>query len=80
MSHSDPRRVRAALAALALGALALAATAWAQRVVPTGNPDRPRIRYPDSLTSVNDHCVVSQSKLNPRVHPVYVNGEPIGFC
>ena len=38
------------------------------------------LTYADSMTSVNTHCIVSGSHLNPRVAPVYVNGEPVGFC
>jgi len=40
----------------------------------------PRLKFADSLVSVNHRCVVSGSKLNPKVRPVYVNGVPIGFC
>ena len=69
--------------AIAIGLTALAAGAMvsrAQHLVPTVDREHPRLRFPDSLTSMNDRCIVSQSKLNPRVHPVYVNGWPIGFC
>ncbi len=38
------------------------------------------LTYADSLTSVNTHCIVSGSHLNPRIDPVYVNGQPVGFC
>jgi anti-sigma-K factor RskA len=38
------------------------------------------ITYSDSLVSVNDRCMVRHGKLNPDVHPVYVNGMPMGFC
>ena len=38
------------------------------------------ITYDDSLVSVNDRCMVRHMKLNPDVHPVYVNGMPMGFC
>lgn len=63
-----------------LALAALGARATAQRLVPTADPKHPRLRFSDSLTSVNDRCIVSQSALNPRVKPVYVNGQPIGFC
>lgn len=38
------------------------------------------LTYDDSLVSVNDRCMVRHMKLNPDVHPVYVNGLPMGFC
>ncbi len=77
--------------ALALASLALASVlmgtlaggvgdAAAQRYVPTADPQRPRLKFADSLVSANDRCMVSQSKLNPAVRPVYVNSVPMGFC
>lgn len=38
------------------------------------------ITYADSSTSVNTRCIVSGSHLNTRIAPVWVNGEPVGFC
>ena len=73
----------AAIAVLAIvGMLAVSPVrhAVAQRRVPTNDAKHPRLRFPDSLTSMNDRCIVSQSALNPRVRPVYVNGRPVGFC
>jgi hypothetical protein len=67
------------LLAVALAA-ALAAGADAQRPVPTADPKHPRLKFADSLVSANDRCMVTQSKLNPAVRPVYVNGVPMGFC
>ena len=59
----------------------LAATAaMAQRFVPTADPKYPRLKYADSLVSLNDRCAVRKYKLSARVRPVYVNGEPVGFC
>jgi hypothetical protein len=69
--------VRLGLAALALS---LAACASAQGYVPATDPAFPRLEYADSLVSLNDRCIVSQAKLNPKMAPVYVNGQPIGFC
>lgn len=43
-------------------------------------PDRPRIMYRDSLTSINDICPVRKARLDPDRKPVYVNGKPVGFC
>ena len=41
----------------------------------------PRLRYFDgSQVSLNDRCAVRKVKLNPKMPPVYVNGQPIGFC
>jgi len=61
-------------------AFALASAAAAQVYVPATDPAFPRLRYADSLTSLNDRCIVSQAKLNPKMAPLYVNGMPIGFC
>jgi hypothetical protein len=41
----------------------------------------PRLRYFDGeQVSVNDRCAVRKVKLNPKMPPIYVNGQPIGFC
>lgn len=41
----------------------------------------PRVRYFDTdLVSINDRCAVRMVKLNPKMPPVYVNGQPVGFC
>jgi len=69
---------RLALAAALM--LALAPAARAQHYVASGNTARPRLRFADSLTSVNDRCVVTHNKLNPQIAPLYVNGKPVGFC
>lgn len=71
-------RRRGVLGALAF--LALAGFAGAQELVPTGDPAHPRVRYSDGLVSLNDRCAVRQGGLNPTYQPVYVNGQPIGFC
>ena len=65
--------------ALAL-ALAAAGPGQAQHHVPGADPKYPRVKYADSLVSVNDRCIVSQARLNHAMRPVYVNGQPIGFC
>jgi len=74
----SPKRIIPVLA-VAL-AVALAAGVGAQRLVPTADPKHPRLKFADSLVTPNDRCMVSQAKLNPKVHPVYVNGVPMGFC
>jgi hypothetical protein len=41
----------------------------------------PRVRYHDGgQVSLNDRCPVRKVKLNPKMPPVYVNGQPVGFC
>ena len=71
------RRVLPVLLALGLW---IPAAATAQRYVPTSNPSFPKLRYADSLNSVNDRCVVTKHRLNPMIKPIYVNGQPVGFC
>ena len=46
------------------------------------DPDSPfpKIRFADGLVSVNDKCPVTKKKLSVHFPPVYVNGQPIGFC
>ena len=77
-----PRRRAARWAALVFGLAAslAAAASLAQVVVPTKDPQHPRIRYEDSLLSLNNQCIVRGGTLNPIFRPVYVNGRPIGFC
>lgn len=67
--------------------LAAAAGAWlvplpggAQRRLPAEDPNHSRLKFLDSLTSQNTRCMVRKVKLNPRVRPVYVNRQPVGFC
>lgn len=71
-----------ALAAAFLGAAGLAAAASKApgRFVPTADKTHPRIKYADSLTSINDRCAVKESPLALEIRPVYVNAKPIGFC
>jgi hypothetical protein len=57
-----------------------ATPAFAQRYLAGPDTLHPRIRYADSLDSVNDRCIISKSKLSRRIRPVYVNKKPIGFC
>jgi len=68
--------------ASALG-VALAAgphPASSQTLVPTSDLHHPKVRYADSLVSLNDRCPVRHGTLNPTYAPVYVNGRPVGFC
>lgn len=45
-----------------------------------GSDSLPRIQYANGLVTLNDRCMVRQKKLSLRLPPVYVNGEPVGFC
>lgn len=70
----------AAVVVLALlGALAPGASD-AFRYVKTADPKFPKIKYPDSLVSVNDRCIVAGTPLSTMIRPTYVNGKPIGYC
>lgn len=40
----------------------------------------PRLKFVDGSTSLNDRCPVRKAKLNRRLPPLLVNGQPIGFC
>ncbi|HUC44104.1 MAG TPA: hypothetical protein VMR65_08705 [Candidatus Sulfotelmatobacter sp.] len=44
------------------------------------NPDTPHVTYGDGSVSRNDLCPIRKRKLNLKMPPVYVNGQPIGFC
>ena len=49
--------------------------------VPGGDTRHHRLRYVDGQVSRNDSCMIRLgNRLNPRVPPLYVNGEPLGFC
>jgi len=49
--------------------------------VPSADPERHHLRFVDGQVSRNDTCMVRlENGLNPRVPPLYVNGEPVGFC
>lgn len=63
-----------------LAMLAWVAVASAQRYVAQPDTLHPRLKFADSLISLNDRCAVAKNKLNPRVRPVYVNGKAVGFC
>ncbi len=73
-----PLLTRFAIASVFL--LGLCETVCAQRYVPTPDTLFPRLKYADSLVSLNDRCAVRHAHLNPKIAPVYVNGKPIGFC
>lgn len=50
------------------------------RYVATDNVEHPRVEYRDSTISLNSVCAVRKARLDPDRDPVYVNGQPIGFC
>lgn len=79
-STSAARAPRRRIALVASLAMSVGATAWAQHHVPGSDPEHPRVKYADSLVSLNDRCIVRQNKLSTTMPPVYVNGKPIGFC
>src|SRR5437868_6144124 len=57
------------LAAVAAGA-AVPAVLHAQAYVPGPDAKHQRIRFSDSLTTLNDRCIVKQNPLNLNVRPV----------
>jgi YHS domain-containing protein len=61
-------------------ALVLPGEGTAQRMVPMRDKAHWRIKYPDSLVSINDRCAVKEGALSTAIRPVYVNGKPVGFC
>jgi hypothetical protein len=74
------RVVRLTLGTVTIAALLSPTVPRAQRYVPGSDPAFPRVKYADSLLSLNDRCIVRMNKLNTRVRPVYVSRQPIGFC
>jgi hypothetical protein len=74
------RRVSTSIAFAVFLWLVLTPSGHAQRYVAGPDSLHRHLKFPDSLVSANDRCMVSQKKLNPRVRPVYVNGVPMGFC
>ena len=69
-----------ALAAAFAVALAAGGPGNAARYVPQADKTHPRIKYGDSLTSINDRCAVKEGGLSVDIRPVYVNAKPVGFC
>ena len=75
-----PTWIRLAVIPALLAAGLLPSPAPAQRYVRGEDPAFPKIKYADSLVSLNDRCIVQRSKLNLKIRPAYVNWRPIGFC
>jgi len=78
---------RAAVAALLLIAAAACGARPSELVPPVGKPavidasaEFPKIRFADGSVSANDRCPVTKRKLSIYFPPIYVNGQPIGFC
>ena len=45
------------------------------------DPKKPLARYSDGQLSLSNSCAIKLgNKLNRRIPPAYVNGQPIGFC
>ena len=45
------------------------------------DPKLPLVRYQDGQVALSDSCAVRiGSRLNRKVPPAYVNGQPLGFC
>jgi hypothetical protein len=94
--HADRRRRPGAAALLALAALVSTAALSActgdrapTRRLPSdmngeyvaGEVDSlPRVEYAGIGVTLNDRCMVRQSKLNRKMRPMYVNNHPVGFC
>jgi len=49
-------------------------------LVPGDVDSFPRVEYPGVGVTLNDRCMVRQSRLNPEMRPMYVNNHPVGFC
>jgi len=71
---------RASALILVAALLSLPSAAPAQFPVPGDDPSHPRLMFPDSSITVNDHCLVRHGALSGEYSPTYVNGRPIGFC
>lgn len=66
---------------LTIAMLGIAALSARGQVYVRGtDPKFPRVLEPDSLTTLNDRCMVRQLRLTPSIRPVYVNFHPVGFC
>ena len=61
-----------------------AAQASVQALIPAAYSDTtlefPHLRFTNQTLSLNDRCPVRKAKLNERLAPLFVNGQPIGFC
>ena len=67
------------------GAPSAGAVTTPQKAAPPAvRPAYPTLIYAkaqyESLLSVNDRCPVKGGRLNPRIRPMYINRQPVGFC
>jgi hypothetical protein len=60
--------------------LLTACRAPAHQVLPSLDPDHPRLRFLDGSISLNDRCPITGGRLNPHMDSVLINGRSIGFC
>jgi len=61
-------------------AIAVPDAGRAQRYLAQSDEAHPRIKYADSLVSINERCAVKEGALSAQIRPVYVNAKPVGFC
>ena len=40
----------------------------------------PLLSYSNGQVTINDRCPVRKVSLNRRLTPLFVNGQPLGFC
>jgi hypothetical protein len=40
----------------------------------------PHLTFTNGMSSLNDRCPVRKAKLNTKLAPLFVNGQPLGFC
>lgn len=72
--------MRLGIALVVATGLVMAGDAAAQRFVTGDHSEFPKVKYADSLTSLNDRCAVAKGKLSTTIRPVYVNETPVAFC
>ena len=44
------------------------------------DPAGPKAALPAAPAEGSERCAVARNPLNLKIHPVYVNGRPVGFC
>ena len=77
---SGARAAAVWVAAAALLALVAPRASLGQRYVPGPDAEHLRLKYGDSLVSINDRCMVTHRMIKPYVRPVYVSRQAVGFC
>ncbi len=61
-------------------ALAAPGPGSAARFVKGPDQLHPRVKFGDSLVSINDRCAVKENELSTEIRPIYVNAKPVAFC